>query len=328
MLSDSKENREKMCLSGKRVINTEVAAVAKLADRINETYADACELLLSCQGRVILTGMGKSGHIARKIAATLASTGTASYFIHPAEASHGDLGMLARGDIVIAISHSGETAEILTLLPIIKLLNIPVLSMTGNAKSTLARYATVHLDVSIDKEACPLGLAPTSSTTATLVMGDALAITLLEARGFKESDFALYHPGGSLGKRLLLSIEKLMHTDERLPSVHKNCPLADALVEITKKRLGMTTIVDDSGEFVGIFTDGDLRRALDQKADIQSTPIYQVMTKNAVTISKDTLAAGALQIMEERKITALVVLENKKPAGVVHMHDLLRAGIF
>lgn len=316
-----------LCHLGRQVIDIETLAVANLATRIDEMYASACRLLLDCKGRVILIGMGKSGHIARKIAATLSSTGTASYFVHPAEANHGDLGMLTPGDIVIAISNSGETEEILTLLPIIKLLDIPIIAMTGKVGSTLADYSTIHLDISVDKEACPLGLAPTSSTTVALVMGDAIAITLLEARGFKANDFARYHPGGSLGRRLLLRIEGLMHTGDRLPSVHENCLLSEALLEITRKSLGMTTIVNDQQMLCGIFTDGDLRRSLDQNVDIHHTPIRTVMTKKCITISKNMLAAEALQIMEQHKITALVVLEDHKPIGVVHMHDLLRAGI-
>lgn len=318
---------EELCRLGKKVIDIESQTVSNLLCQIDETYAKACRLLLSCQGRVILIGMGKSGHIARKIASTLASTGTASYFVHPGEANHGDLGMLSRGDVVIAISNSGETGEITTLLPIIKVLDIPIIAMTGNSKSTLATHASIHLNIHVDKEACPLGLAPTSSTTATLVMGDAIAITLLEARGFKEKDFARFHPGGALGRRLLLNIEKLMHTDNELPSVHKNCLLSEALLEITQKSLGMTTVIDDNGDLCGIFTDGDLRRSIDRNHDIHHTPIHNVMTENNITITKDMLAAEALQLMEHHKITSLVVVHDKKPFGVVHMHDLLRAGI-
>ena len=321
------KNTDYLCELARKVIDIESQAVANLTTRIGETYADACRLLLESTGRVILTGMGKSGHIARKIASTLASTGTASYFVHPAEASHGDLGMLSRGDTVIAISNSGETQEIITLLPLIKLLDIAIISLTGNPHSTLAKYSTVHLDISVNKEACPLGLAPTSSTTAALVMGDAIAITLLEARGFEAKDFARFHPGGALGKRLLLCIDELMHTGNALPQVTENCLLSQALLEITRKNLGMTTIVDDQGLLSGIFTDGDLRRALDQNHDIRNTYIHDVMTKKCITISKNNLAAEALQIMEHYKITSLVVIENKKPIGVVHMHDLLRAGI-
>jgi arabinose-5-phosphate isomerase len=316
-----------LCNLGRQVIEIEAQAVASLIPRIDEDYAQACRLLLNCRGRVILIGMGKSGHIARKIAATLSSTGTASYYVHPAEASHGDIGMLAPGDVVIAISNSGETDEILTLLPLIKLLDIPIVAMTGNPKSSLANYATTHLDISVSKEACPLGLAPTSSTTVALVMGDAIAITLLEARGFKEKDFARYHPGGSLGRRLLLRIEGLMHAGEQLPCVTLDCLLSEAILEITQKSLGMTTVIDENQKLCGIFTDGDLRRSLEQIIDIHKTPIQTVMTKKCVTISKDMLAAEALQIMEQHKITSLVVIENEKPIGVVHMHDLLRAGI-
>lgn|SRR3990167_9430104 len=321
------DNTEHLCQLGLKVIEIETQAVAGLSTRIGETYAQACRLLLTCKGRVIVIGMGKSGHIGRKIASTLASTGTASYFVHPAEASHGDIGMLTPGDVVIAISNSGETTEILTLLPIIKLLDIPIIAMTGKPKSTLADYANIHLDISVDKEACPLGLAPTSSTTAALVMGDAIAITLLGARGFKANDFARFHPGGSLGRRLLLRIEGLMHAGDQLPSVSEDCLLSDALVEITRKSLGMTTIVDKEKKLCGIFTDGDLRRTLDQNVDIHNTLIKKVMTKKCRTISKNSLAAEALQIMEQHKITSLVVIENKTPIGVVHMHDLLRAGI-
>lgn len=320
-------DKDYLCHIGKRVIDIETQSVANLILRINERYADTCQLLLNCKGRVVLIGMGKSGHIARKIASTLASTGTASCFVHPAEAGHGDLGMLTPGDIILAISNSGETQEVLTLLPLIKLLDIPVIAMTGNPRSTLANYATIHLDISVDKEACPLGLAPTSSTTAALVMGDAIAITLLEARGFKANDFARFHPNGSLGRRLLLTIEGLMHTENQLPMVKEACLLSEALLEMTKKSLGMTTIVDNQGNLCGIFTDGDLRRTLDHNINIHSTPIATVMTKSSITISKNSLAAEALQIMEQYKITSLVVIENKKPIGVIHMHDLLRAGI-
>lgn len=316
-----------LCHLGRRVIDIETQSVANLIPRIDEHYADACRLLLACRGRIILIGMGKSGHIARKIASTLASTGSASYFVHPGEASHGDLGMLSAGDVVIAISNSGETAEILTLLPLIKLLDIPIVAFTGNTKSALAQYSTVHLDISVDKEACPLGLAPTSSTTAALVMGDAIAITLLEARGFKAKDFARYHPGGSLGRRLLLRIEGLMHTGNRLPKVSEDCLLSEALLEITQKSLGMTTIVNADNVLCGIFTDGDLRRTLDQNIDIRHSPIKTVMTKKCITITRNHLAAEALQIMEQHKITSLVVVEEGSPIGVVHMHDLLRAGI-
>jgi len=272
-------------------------------------------------------GMGKSGHIARKIAATLASTGTPSCFVHPAEANHGDLGMLTNQDAVIAISNSGETPEILTLLPVIQSLCLPIIAMTGKINSTLAKRANIHLDVSVDKEACPLGLAPTSSTTTTLVMGDAIAITLLEARGFQTQDFARYHPGGTLGRRLFLCVHELMHTGTQLPIVHEDALLSEALMEMTKKSLGMTTVVNREKVLCGIFTDGDLRRSLDQNVDVHRTIISTVMTKNCITISPAMLAVDALQLMKEYKITSLVVVEKNKPVGVAHMHALLRAGI-
>lgn len=316
-----------LCCTGRQVIETEIQSVANLTIRIGEMYADACRLILQCKGRAVLMGMGKSGHIARKIASTLASTGTASCFVHPAEAGHGDLGMLSPSDVILAISNSGETEEILTLLPIIKLLALPIIAMTGNLNSTLANYATVHLDISVDKEACPLGLAPTSSTTAALVMGDAIAITLLKARGFQANDFARFHPNGSLGRRLLLTIDGLMHDKEQLPMVADSCLLSEALLEMTRKSLGMTTVVDKNGVLCGIYTDGDLRRTLDQNVDIHTTSISAVMTKSCITVVKNCLAAEALQIMEQHKITSLVVIENNKPIGVIHMHDLLRAGI-
>lgn len=326
-ISNNITDTEHLCDIARQVIQIETQSISNLAQSIGEQYADACRLLLNCQGRVVLIGMGKSGHIARKIASTLASTGTASYFVHPAEAGHGDLGMLSPGDVIIAISNSGETEELLTLLPIIKLLDIPVIAMTGKPHSTLANYATIHLDITIEKEACPLGLAPTSSTTAALVMGDAIAITLLKARSFQANDFARYHPNGSLGKRLLLKIEEVMHTGERLPVITEYALLSEALLEMTQKSLGMTTIINDNGDLCGIFTDGDLRRTLDENIDVHSTPISSIMTKDCITISKNYLAAEALQIMEQHKITVLVVIETNKPIGVVHMHDLLRAGI-
>lgn len=320
-------NPETLEAQGKAVIALEADAIQKLVTQVDHHFSAACTQLLTCKGRVIVTGMGKSGHIARKISATLASTGTPSHFVHPAEASHGDLGMLASDDVLIAISHSGETAEILTLLPVIKLLGIPIIAMTGKAHSTLAKQATIPLVITVEKEACPFDLAPTTSTTATLVMGDAIAITLLKARGFNENDFARFHPGGALGRRLLLSVKELMHANTDLPRVKKDCLLLNALIEITKKRLGMTTVVDENGVLCGIFTDGDLRRAIDRNNNIQNIKIETVMTNNSITISENMLAAEALQLMEKHKITALVIVDNHKPIGVVHMHDLLRAGI-
>lgn len=316
------------CQSGKSVVNIESKAILALMDRIGERFAHACELLMHCEGRVVVVGMGKSGHIGRKIASTLASTGTPSFYIHPGEANHGDLGMITRKDVVLAISNSGETPELMTILPLIKRLGVVLIVLTGQVTSTLATNATVYLDTSVDEEACPLGLAPTSSTTATLVMGDALAIALLEARGFTSNDFALFHPGGALGRRLLLAIDGLMHSGDDMPIVKHDSLLNEALIEVTEKSLGMTTVVDDAGKLLGVFTDGDLRRTVDQNRDIRTTKIADVMTKNCVTVHPKLLAAEALQIMQTNKITALVVVnDNNKPVGVLHMHHLLRAGV-
>ena len=314
--------------SAKRTIEIELAAIAALSDRINQSFSDACDLMKSCKGRVIVTGMGKSGHIANKIAATLASTGTPSFFVHPGEASHGDLGMITGNDVVLAISNSGNTVEITTILPLIKRMGAPLISMTGNARSTLATQSNIHLDISIKEEACPLGLAPTSSTTATLVMGDALAVALLESKGFSEKDFAFSHPGGSLGKRLLLTVNEIMHCGERIPKVIEGTLLSDGLMEISKKGFGMTAIVDHTDHLKGLFTDGDLRRAFDAKLDLLSTSIDQAMTTNCKTITADILAAEALNIMENKKITGLLVTNNEnKVIGIVHMHDLIHAGV-
>lgn len=317
-----------LCEIGKSVIATEERAIHQLQHRIDERFISACEILLKSQGRVVVLGMGKSGHIARKIAATLASTGTPAFYVHPGEASHGDMGMITESDVVLAISHSGETPEVINILPLIKRLGIPLLSMTGQPNSTLARLSTVSLDVSVEEEACPLGLAPTSSTTATLVMGDALAIALLEARGFTADDFARIHPGGSLGRRLLLHIEDVMHTGPSIPIVKPDCLLDEALVEVTRKSLGMTAVVNEQNQLLGIFTDGDLRRTLDKGYDVHMTPVSKVMTINGITITPKMLAAEALKIMQEHKITALVVVnEQRILLGVVHMHDLLRVGV-
>ena len=313
--------------SGIRTIKLEAEAVSELTDRIDTNFEQACRLILQCQGRVIVTGMGKSGHIGRKIAATLASTGTPAFFVHPGEASHGDLGMITRTDVVIAISSSGSTNEVVTLLPLIKRLGIPLISMTGNRESPLAKAADAWLDINVGKEACPLDLAPTTSTTVTLVMGDALAIALLEAKGFTAEDFAFSHPGGALGRKLLLKVEDVMHSGESLPRVGEQTALRHALLEMTEKGFGMTTVVNDNDELLGVFTDGDLRRALDNAVDINTATVAQVMTRNCKTISKDILAAEALGIMESTKITALVVEDHQHPVGVLHMHDILRAGI-
>ncbi|MCX2841528.1 KpsF/GutQ family sugar-phosphate isomerase [Microbulbifer thermotolerans] len=314
--------------AGRRTVLMETEAVTKLEERINGDFKRACELILQCGGRTIVTGMGKSGHIGRKIAATLASTGTPSFFVHPGEASHGDLGMITRDDLVIAISNSGTSAEVLTLLPLLKRLGIPMISMTGKADSPLAQAADVNLDIAVETEACPLGLAPTSSTTVTLVMGDALAVALLEARGFSAEDFAFSHPGGALGRRLLLKVEDVMHSGDELPQVSPETLLPKALLEMTSKGFGMTTVVDHKGSLLGVFTDGDLRRVIDHKVELDKATMDQVMSRRPKTISAETLAAEALRIMEDHKITALVVEgEEHQPVGVVHMHDILRAGV-
>lgn len=311
-----------------KAIVIERDAIDALTTRINDDFVRACETIMACQGRVVVTGMGKSGHIGHKIAATLASTGTPSFFVHPGEASHGDLGMITGQDVVLAISNSGNTAEVLTILPLIKRMGAPLISMTGNGDSILAREAVANLDVSVALEACPLGLAPTSSTTATLVMGDALAVALLEARGFSAEDFAFSHPGGSLGRRLLLRVSDIMHTGDRIPKVSEHTTLSGALLEISQKGLGMTTVVDTSGHMVGIFTDGDLRRTLDRAIDIHNTAIKDVMTRDGKTIHDDQLAAEALNIMDELKINALPVTNRHgQLVGAINMHDLLRAGV-
>lgn len=310
------------------VIQTEMQAVAGLTARIDQAFVAACHLLLACKGRVVVTGMGKSGHIAGKIAATLASTGTPAFFVHPGEASHGDLGMITRQDVVLALSNSGETEEILTILPIIKRLGVPLIAMTGNPESTLARFASVHINVAVEQEACPLGLAPTASTTAALVMGDALAVSLLETKGFTRDDFALSHPGGSLGKRLLLQVGDIMHRGVEVPVVAVSVSVSDALLEMTSKKLGMTAIVDASGRVAGIFTDGDLRRMLEKNLDVHTTRIADVMTGPCKVIGANMLAAEAMQIMEAKKINALLVVdEGQILLGALNMHDLLRAGI-
>ncbi|MBI2782860.1 MAG: KpsF/GutQ family sugar-phosphate isomerase [Porticoccaceae bacterium] len=313
--------------SALRTIELEAAAVQQLAARINADFVAACQLVLACRGRAIVTGMGKSGHIANKIAATLASTGTPSFFVHPGEASHGDLGMITRDDLVIALSNSGETTEITTLIPLLKRLGVPLIALTGAPDSLLARTADVHLDVSVAQEACPLGLAPTTSTTAALVMGDALAVALLEKRGFSAEDFAFSHPGGKLGRRLLLKVGDVMHGGPEFPRVTEATPLRDALLEMTQKGFGLTAVVTTQGELLGVFTDGDLRRAIDHRIDINVVRVGEVMTRNCKTVSSEMLAAEALTVMEDNKITALVVADGDRPAGVVHMHDLLRAGV-
>lgn len=313
---------------GLAVIHVEMQAVLALAERINEDFVTACELMFNCAGRIVVTGMGKSGHIAGKIAATLASTGTPAFFVHSGEASHGDLGMITQQDVVLALSNSGETSEILTLLPIIKRLGVPLIALTGNSESTLAKFATVHIDVSVAQEACPLGLAPTSSTTAALVMGDALAVSLLETRGFTRDDFALSHPGGSLGKRLLLRVSDLMHTGEQIPCVHEQALISEALLEMTQKKLGMTAVINAELKLTGIFTDGDLRRTLAKNVDIHHDMIADVMTRDCTVISASILAAEAMRIMEQKKINALIAVDAERHiVGAINMHDLVRAGL-
>ncbi|MGQ0529773.1 MAG: KpsF/GutQ family sugar-phosphate isomerase [Panacagrimonas sp.] len=315
-------------LLGRRTLEIERDAIAALIERVDQSFVHACELMLACKGRVIVTGMGKSGHIAGKIAATLASTGTPAFFVHPAEASHGDLGMITRTDVVLALSNSGETPEVLTILPLFKRMGAPIIAMTGKPGSTLAKAADAHLDVSVAQEACPLNLAPTASTTATLAMGDALAVALLEARGFTPEDFALSHPGGALGRRLLLKIRDVMREGDALPRVAPGTRLTEALIEMTRKGLGMTTVVDADQRVIGIYTDGDLRRTLDQGVDVRGASIDQVMTRGGKSIGPDQLAAEAVQMMEQHKVSALLVKDASGAlVGVIHMHDLLRAGV-
>ncbi len=322
------EKTEQLLHAGKRTLRMEAEAIQALEPRLGQDFVRACEIIFECKGRTIVTGMGKSGHIGNKIAATLASTGTPSFFVHPGEASHGDLGMITRNDVVIAISNSGSSAEVIALLPLLKRMGIPLISMAGKADSPLAQAATVHLDIKIDTEACPLNLAPTSSTTVTLAMGDALAVALLEARGFTAEDFAFSHPGGALGRKLLLKVEDIMHKDHELPCVFQETQLSQALVEMTTKGFGMTTVIGKDKQLLGVFTDGDLRRCVDQGINLSSACIGDIMSGNPKTVHNNTLAAEALGIMESLKITALVVENSQHQAvGVIHMHDILRAGI-
>lgn len=318
-----------LAASGRRVIDIEGQALAALAQRIDGSFSSACRAILACKGRVVATGMGKSGHIARKIAATLASTGTPAFYVHPGEAGHGDLGMITDADIVLALSYSGESDEVLMLLPVLKRQGNPLIAMTGRHGSTLAREADIHLDVSVPAEACPLDLAPTSSTTATLAMGDALAVALLEARGFTADDFARSHPAGSLGRRLLLHITDVMHAGDQVPSVHQDASLSEALVEMSRKRLGMTAIVDTEGRLIGLFTDGDLRRTLDNPAvDVRHARIGEVMTRQPKTIAADQLAVEAARMMETHQISGLIVVDaERRPVGALNIHDLLRARV-
>lgn len=323
-------NSENLIKAGRRTIAIETAATAALESRIDASFVRAAELIMACRGRIIVTGMGKSGHIGGKLAATLASTGTPAFFIHPGEASHGDLGMVTPDDIVLTLSYSGETRELLTILPRLSRLGVPMIAITGKPESRLATHADVHLDVSVAEEACPLKLAPTASTTAALVMGDALAIALLEARNFTVEDFARSHPGGSLGRRLLLTVADVMHSHEAVPLVEQEATVREALLEMTAKGLGMTGVVNEAGYLVGVFTDGDLRRAIDQDINIKQARITDYMTTNPKTVAPDILAAEAVRLLQAHRIGggALMVLDDRQcPVGALNMQDLLRAGV-
>lgn len=313
--------------AGKTVLRIERAGLEQLDQYINDDFARACALIFACQGKVVVMGMGKSGHIGKKMAATFASTGTPAFFVHPAEASHGDLGMVSKNDVVIAISNSGESNEILALIPVLKRQHIALICMTGRPDSAMGRVADVHLCVHVPQEACPLGLAPTTSTTATLVMGDALAVSLLEARGFTAEDFALSHPGGALGRKLLLHVADIMHSGDELPYVTRDASLRDALLEITRKNLGLTVIVDGLMKIEGIFTDGDLRRIFDMGIDFQRATIGEVMTPGGIRVRPNMLAVEALNLMQTKNITSILVADDDHLLGVVHMHDMLRAGV-
>lgn len=312
---------------GKRVLQIEAQAIARLVDRLDDRFERALDILYGCSGKVVVCGMGKSGLIGQKIAATLASTGTPAFFVHPAEGIHGDLGMLSRGDVLIAISNSGETEEMLKLLPFMKRLNIPVIALTGRAQSMLGKHSDVVLDISVKEEACPMGLTPTASTTATLAMGDALAVALLQKRGFREEDFAQFHPGGTLGRRLLLRVRDLMHQGEALPRVRGSAPVREAILEMTRKKLGMTTVLDDAGRLLGVITDGDLRRFLERGVDLATSQAGQVASQHPKMIGPEELAARAVQTMEQFSITSLVVCDGERVVGIIHLHDLLKSGI-
>ncbi len=324
-----RQSPQSLLASGRRVITIERAALDSVGERIGKDFIRACELMLACQGRVVCTGMGKSGHIARKIAATLASTGTPAFFMHPGEASHGDLGMVTDADVVLALSNSGESDELLTIIPVLKRQGNPLIAMTGRPQSSMASHADVHLDVSVPEEACPLNLAPTASTTAALALGDALAVALLDARGFTAEDFARSHPAGSLGRQLLLHIHDIMHAGDDVPSVVSGVSVSEALVEMTRKRLGLTAVVDQNQRVIGVFTDGDLRRALDDTGtDLRSTVIDRLMNRSPKSISPDRLAIEAVHLMEEHKISALLVIDaDQKLVGALNVHDLLRARV-
>ena len=312
---------------GKKVLDIESIAIAKLKDQLDDSFDITCQLCLDCTGKIIVMGIGKSGHIADKLAATLASTGTPSFFVHPGEASHGDLGMISKSDVVMALSNSGKTEEIVNLLPILKNMGIKIIAMTGDDNSTIATTSDVHIDVGVEEEACPMNLSPTASTTAALAMGDAIAVALLEKRGFSVEDFAKSHPGGSIGKKLLLLVQDIMHIEELIPVVLQDDKLARGLIEMSEKALGMTAIINKKEELVGIFTDGDLRRTLEANVDIQTTLMREVMTENCITVKPNLLAVKAVEIIQENKITSLVVVEENKIVGALNIHDLFRAGV-
>ena len=313
---------------GLRVLEIERQALSDITQYVNESFNQACQLMYDCSGRIIVIGMGKSGHIGGKIAATLASTGTPAFFVHPGEASHGDVGMITKDDVVIAISNSGETSEVMAIIPVIKRLGAKLIAMTGNTSSNLAKLADTHVCIKVEQEACPHGLAPTSSTTAALVMGDALAVALLHARGFTANDFALSHPGGSLGKKLILRLSDIMHIGERIPMINEQALIKEALVEMSNKGLGMTAVVNNNKQLSGLFTDGDLRRVLDEQINIHQDSISTVMTINPIVASADILAAEALKIMQDNKINGLIIVDTQNiPVGAMNMHDLLNSGV-
>ncbi len=323
----TEENKFDYINVAKRVLEIESSAIANLKSDLGESFTNACEMCFNCTGKIIVMGLGKSGHIADKIAATFASTGTSAFFIHPSEAIHGDLGMIDREDVVLVLSNSGETEEIVSLIPVIKGMGIKIIALTGNKESKLSNEADIHIHVLVKEEACPMNLAPTASTSAALAMGDAIAVALLEKRGFTKEDFAKSHPGGSLGKQLLLSVEDIMHTGDEIPRVYETDKLASGLIEMSEKALGMTVIINEKDDLVGIFTDGDLRRTLESKIDIQNTNMKEVMKKNPYQIKKETLAYNAVAKIQENKITSLVVVDGKKVIGALNIHDLFRAGV-
>ncbi|HEX4052470.1 MAG TPA: KpsF/GutQ family sugar-phosphate isomerase [Steroidobacteraceae bacterium] len=324
----SQTSESALLASAQRTLGVEIAGLTAIRERLDGAFAAACHVCLGCVGRVVVTGMGKSGHVARKIAATLSSTGTPAFFLHPGEAGHGDIGMLTRGDVLLALSNSGETLEVLGLLPYVKRLALPLIGMTGHAESTLARAADVHLNVGVAVEACPHNLAPTASTTATLVMGDALAVALLEARGFSADDFARSHPGGSLGRRLLTRVEDIMRRGDALPRVRPSAPLAEGLLEMTRKGLGLTAVLDEQDRVIGVFTDGDLRRVVDRRIDVHSASMSQVMTRGGRAIEPLELATAAAQLMERHRVTTLLVVDpERRLVGALNVHDLMRAGV-